>query len=112
MKIQVRGLQHAPFNGSYAGELHIDGELVAHLRDDGNGGGLHMDWTVSGGFQKSEARTRLVEFCSGLPRIFRDWMPEGDEGLEQTPDLMVANAIYAHLKAGKRGKIVKVEAER
>jgi len=107
-KIQVRALQHASFNGSYVAELHMDGQLVAHLEDGGNGGGLHIEW--SGGYQRSEARARLEEHCKGLPNLICDWMPKGDPGLEQTPSLLVANAIYEHLKAGKRGKIVKVEA--
>ena len=109
-KIQIRDLQYAGFNGSYAAELHIDKELVAHVRDDGNGGGLFMEWTVSGGFTKSPARAQLQEYCATLPNVFCDWMDDDDEGLEQTMDLLVANAIYAHLKAGKRGKIVQVEA--
>ncbi len=110
-KIQIRNLQYAGFNGSYAAELHIDKELVAHVEDDGNGGGLFMDWTVSGGFTRSAARARLQEYCLTLPNVVRDWMPKGDPGLEQDMELLVANAIYVHLKAGKRGKIVKVEAD-
>lgn len=109
-KIQVRGLQYAPFNGSYVAELHVDGELAAHLEDGGNGGGIFIEWHASGGFQGSPVRARLVEHCKGLPNVKCDWMEPGDEGLEQTLDLMVAQAIYRHVKAGRRGKIVLVEA--
>jgi hypothetical protein len=109
-KIQVRNLQYAGFNGTYAGELHVDGELAAHLRDDGHGGGIFIEWHASGGYKDSPVRARLDEYCEGLPNVVCDWMDEEDEGLKQTLDLMVGQAIYLHLKAGKRGKIVKVEA--
>lgn len=109
-KIQVKKLQYAGFNGSYAGELHVDGELAAHLRDDGNGGGIFIEWHASGGYDKSPVRARLVEHCGGLPNVVCDWMEPGDEGLVQDVDLLVAQSIYRHLKAGRRGKTVLVEA--
>jgi hypothetical protein len=106
-KIQVRNLQYAGFNGTYAGELHVDGELAAHLRDDGNGGGIFIEWHVSGGYRDSPVRARLDEYCEGLPNVP---VPGTRHTLKMTTDLLVALAIEKHLRAGKRGKIVKVEA--